>query len=45
MKTIYIMLVLFNGLVIASQSRWYMPESELSPSAQAIVERHMNARN
>lgn len=45
MKTIYIMLVLFNGLLIASQSRWYMPESEISPSMQAVIDKHMKARN
>lgn len=45
MKTIYIMLVLFNGLLIASQSKWYMPESELSPSMQAVIDRHMETRN
>jgi hypothetical protein len=45
MKTIYIMLVLFNGLLIASQSKWYMPESELSPAVQAIADRHEKALN
>lgn len=45
MRTIYIMLVLFNGLLISTQSKWYMPESELSPSMQAIVDRHEKALN